>query len=155
MKRTRGRLFLCLALLTVNLLFIWGNSLLPEGTSSVFSSWVKDILARIFPGLNAGGGDRGHAMVRKLAHFSEFALLGLLLRWLFAMLLTRTFPQFGMPLLAGFLVACLDEIIQSFVPGRNPSLFDVGIDTAGVVLGIVLITLIHNQIIKSNKGVKL
>lgn len=155
MKRTRGRLFLCLALLTVNLLFIWGNSLMPGDISGAFSSWVKDILTRVFPGLNVGGGDRGHALLRKLAHFSEFALLGTLLRWLFAMLQTCIFPQLGIPLLAGFLVACVDEIIQGFVPGRNPSFLDVGIDTAGVVLGIVLITLIHNQIIKSNKGVKL
>jgi len=128
---------------------------MPKEISGALSSWVKDVLTRIFPELNAGGGDRGHAMVRKLAHFSEFALLGLLLRWLFAMLQTCIFPQLGIPLLAGFLVACVDEIIQGFVPGRNPSFLDVGIDTAGVALGVVLLTLIHKQIIKSNKGVKL
>ena len=45
----------------------------------------------------------------------------------------------GIPALAGFAVACLDETIQRFVPGRGPSFLDVGIDTLGVVMGMMLL----------------
>lgn len=34
-------------------------------------------------------------------------------------------------------IALIDEIHQGFVPGRNPSLIDVGIDMYGAALGIV------------------
>jgi VanZ family protein len=45
--------------------------------------------------------------------------------------------------LGGVLVACADEAIQGFVPGRGPGLRDVGIDVLGVTLGIVIISLIY------------
>ncbi|MBR6684262.1 MAG: VanZ family protein, partial [Firmicutes bacterium] len=53
-------------------------------------------------------------------------------------------------LLAGIAAACIDETIQIFVPGRGPGIADVGIDTLGVTLGIVFISLI--QQIKKNKS---
>ena len=50
-----------------------------------------------------------------------------------------------MPLLFCLAVACVDETIQLFVPGRAGRLTDVGIDTLGAALGIVLITLIQTM----------
>ena len=35
------------------------------------------------------------------------------------------------------LYACTDEFHQSFVPGRSPSLVDVGIDTVGTFVGLL------------------
>jgi VanZ family protein len=35
------------------------------------------------------------------------------------------------------LYAVTDEIHQSFVPGRSPRIFDVGIDTLGTLLGLL------------------
>jgi len=43
----------------------------------------------------------------------------------------------------------VDETIQYFVPGRACRITDVGIDTLGCTLGIVIITLI--QTIKNQK----
>ena len=48
MIRSDKRLRLCTALLICNLIFIWGNSLLPGEVSGALSDWVKSILARIF-----------------------------------------------------------------------------------------------------------
>ena len=39
----------------------------------------------------------------------------------------------------GLAVACIDETIQIFTPGRASSLIDVWIDTAGFALGFVVI----------------
>lgn len=138
MTQSRQRLRLCAALIAVNLVFIWGNSLLPAEISSAFSQWVKGILQMIFPGSLSGEG--GSGLVRKLAHFCEFCVLGLLLTWLFGMLCRKVLLGKGLSLLCGAAAAGIDETIQCFVPGRGPSLRDVGIDTLGILLGIFLLT---------------
>lgn len=140
MIRTANRLRLCVALLTVNLIFIWGNSLLPGSVSGAISQWLRDLIALLFPG-GLDEPDAGHGLLRKLAHFTEFCTLGMCLRWLFGMLCTRRVKYLLLSFVAGAAAACIDETIQCFVPGRGPGLKDVGIDTLGVVLGIVLISL--------------
>jgi len=134
MIRTEKRMRLCAALIAANLVFIWGNSLLPGSVSGAFSDWVKEILSLLIPGMKPGGGT---GLLRKLAHFSEFALLGGLLSWLVGMLKKNR----SLPLLWGCLAACTDETIQRFVPDRGPSLRDVGIDTCGVAAGMALLWL--------------
>lgn len=121
--------------LTVLLLcFIWGNSLLPGSVSGAISDWVKEILAMILPG-QVPGVTTGGGLLRKIAHFTEFAALGAALSWRFGMLEKRKF----WPLISGFGAACVDETIQMFVPDRGPSLFDVGIDTCGAAAGMGLL----------------
>ena len=130
---TEKRMRLCLALLLVNLTFIWGNSLLPGEVSGAFSEWVRQLLAGFFPGAEATR--EGSGLLRKIAHFSEFATLGMCLCWLISMKGKKPPLAFG----AGFLVACADETIQRFVPGRVPALRDVMIDSCGVLVGITLL----------------
>ena len=140
----KKKLWICLTLLAINVLFIWGNSLLPGTISGAISGWVRDILASILPGGSAEP-DTGHGMVRKLAHFTEFACLGGLLYWMFTML--KKTPWLALP--CGMLVAAIDETIQMFVPDRGPSVWDVAIDSSGVVLGMIL--LFVGYYIKSKK----
>ena len=142
MIRTEKRLRICTALLIVNIAFIWGNSLLPGEISGAFSDWVKEILARLFASDDMSSSSGG--LLRKLAHFSEFAMLGMLLSWLFGML--RRKPYWAAAL--GFFTACVDETIQRFVPDRGPSLVDVGIDTCGVLTGMLLLFIGHSILLK-------
>lgn len=148
MKRTKIRMVLCIALIGLLLIFIWGNSLLPGEVSGAFSNWVKDLLSRLF-GKLPGDPQTGHGLLRKLAHFMEFTCLGMSLYWLFTMLRKKWF----IPLLCGFLVACTDETIQCFIPDRGPAVKDVAIDTAGVAVGIVLLVAVCAiyQKMKNNK----
>lgn len=135
MIRTDRRLRLCLTLLVCCLVFIWGNSLLPGQVSGAFSDWVGDILEELLPGEQSppsGGGK-----LRKIAHFTEFGLLGMCLAWLMGMLQKKTAWAFVL----GTAAACVDETIQRFVPGRGPSLKDVAIDAGGVLTGVLLICL--------------
>lgn len=148
MIRTRGRMRLCLTMLILNLVFIWGNSLLPGSVSATISGWVKDLLARIFPAASENVSN-GHGLLRKLAHLTEFACLGVCLCWLMSMLGHPT----RYSLFCGFLVACLDETIQRFIPDRGPSFWDVLIDTAGVCLGMALL-LAGNAIYQKKKNNK-
>ena len=137
MIRTDKRIRLCTALLVCNLIFIWGNSLLPGEVSGAFSDWVKGILEAFF----AQGTEKptSGGLLRKLAHFTEFTALGMLLCWRFGMGGKTWKPAF----LCGAAAACIDETIQMFVPDRGPGIRDVCIDSLGVLTGIVLVLLGH------------
>ena len=121
------------------LAFIWGNSLLPGHISGAFSDWVRKILRQLLPFLFKNASDSaGGGLLRKIAHFTEFAALGACFCWLYAMLMTKQCRQILYAAASGVLAACVDETIQRFVPQRHGCLTDVGIDTAGVITGIVL-----------------
>lgn len=87
--------------------------------------------------------DEAEAVIRKMAHFSEYMLLGVLavclyLLWVEA---ARTCALFTIAQL--IVSASLDEFHQYFVPGRYASVKDVAIDTAGGAFGMLLVLLIH------------
>ena len=147
MIRTERRWRLCTALLIANLVFIWGNSLLPGEISGAFSDWVKNIVASLFPG--DGSGAPGGGLLRKLAHFTEFTALGMLLTWRMGMLDKHSVRALAL----GAGAACVDETIQRFVPDRGPSIRDVCIDTCGVITGMTLL-LIGHYLIKHKIGGK-
>jgi VanZ family protein len=82
-----------------------------------------------------------HFLIRKLAHITEYAIFGLLLYHSFEPRHPEgwnTRSAFSALVVAG-LFALTDEYHQSFVPGRTASLVDCGIDTAGALLGMVLL----------------
>ena len=138
MIRTDKRMRLCWTLIAALLTFIWGNSLLPGEVSGAFSDWVKSFLDHLIPGEPAE--DTGSGLLRKLAHFTEFAALGMSLAWLHGMLGKGRLQ----PFVWGVLAASVDETIQRFVPDRGPSVKDVCIDSAGVLTGIILLWMGHD-----------
>lgn len=134
MVRTEKRLRLCLTLIVCGVLFIWGNSLLPGHISGAISDFIWKLISF---GKEASAHRTGTGILRKLGHFTEFACLGALFAWLYSMLKRpRVFA-----LLCGFAVACVDETIQCFVPGRGPRFTDVLLDSAGAACGIALLLL--------------
>ena len=138
MIRSDRRLRLCRVLLVLTLAFIWGNSLMPGEVSGAISNWVKDLLAKFLP-LGPEEDDGGGHLIRKLAHFTEFAALGATMGWLFGMLKKGKLR----PFVCGVLAASIDETIQRFVPDRGPSVWDVLLDSCGVLTGILLLYLGH------------
>ena len=89
--------------------------------------------------------------VRKAAHMAEFALLGC---WLYVFMHTqgrRCVAGMLWALLCAVALACIDEGHQMFVSGRGPSLRDVGIDSIGAVLGIVLSVFVTDKLSKWSK----
>ena len=137
MIRKDKHLHLAATLLVLNLAVIWGNSLLPGEISGAISGFVRDLIALLLPG--DGAPDQGHGLLRKLAHFTEFTSLGIILTWIM-LLLQKPIP---LALAGGFAAACIDETIQIFVPDRGPSFTDVLLDTSGVLAGVLILTLIH------------
>ena len=133
MRDRERQIRVCRTLIVLNLCFIWGNSLLPGEISGAFSDWVKNLLDVFIPG--DGMDTDGGGLLRKLAHFTEFTTLGLLL----SMMLRLHQKKIRYALPWGVLAACVDETIQMFVPDRGPGLKDVGIDSCGVLTGMILL----------------
>ncbi len=77
-----------------------------------------------------------HIITRKLAHFTEYAILGLLAARAF-----RSSERWF--LISAVLVvvyALLDEYHQSFVPSRTASIFDSLIDMAGGISALIFVS---------------
>jgi len=77
----------------------------------------------------------------KLAHFSEYAVLGALLARALAGTLHRGWPWYWFAILAAMLAAfygLTDEFHQRFTPGRDPSLWDATADALGALTGALL-----------------
>lgn len=134
LRRDRKKLWTALIVLT--LAFIWGNSLLPPERSFALSDMVQKALSYFTPVDSPAGAAGGtwSAVVRKLAHFTEFCVLGALLRLRLRSAEERPWP----PLLAGLLAALTDETIQYFT-ARTSLVFDVWLDFAGAAAGVLLI----------------
>lgn len=84
-----------------------------------------------------------HRLVRKLAHFAEFGLLGFLSAWLVAYVnrrkkWIRAWLEWLIPIVFCLLYAISDEVHQIF-SNRGASAKDVVIDFAGAVTGILLL----------------
>ena len=144
MIRTDKRLRICICLLCMLLIFIWGNSLLPGEISQAFSDWVKTLLSGMVSG--GSGSGQGSGLLRKIAHFTEFTALGSLLCWRAGMRNKKKY----VPFLWGVAAACIDECIQIFAPGRAPRVTDVLLDSCGVLTGVLLIALGHTVFKKNN-----
>lgn len=122
-------------LLLLCLVFIWGNSLLPAEDSGAMSGRLSQILAAVF----GSWAVEAEGVFRKLAHFTEFALLGMLLGWnekLYRGRRTVLGPFLGL------LAAMTDETLQLFSDGRAGMVADVWLDFAGVLGGIGLLSLL-------------
>lgn len=75
--------------------------------------------------------------IRKLAHFSEYACMGLLVYSLWSQWMRRGRGLYLLTVGWVFLSAALDELHQRYVPGRYGSFADVLLDTCGGVCGML------------------
>lgn len=78
-------------------------------------------------------------VIRKVAHFSVYMLLGFL-----TMCTCETFKwqrvyKFDFSTMFAFVFACSDELHQRLVPGRNGEFADVCLDTVGAMLGVLIV----------------
>lgn len=76
--------------------------------------------------------------IRKIAHFSEYALMGILVYIMLYYPLKNRKQRFWTSVLWVAVSAAADELHQYFVPGRWASIKDVFLDTCGGFFGVVL-----------------
>ena len=138
-KENRGFAVLC-AFSVLWTLFIFWHSLQTADVSSAESGRILAFLRQFLPFLS-------HTFLRKMGHFTEFAVLGVLLaltlRAKGAPARVKALPTglrcWGLPLGLGLLAALCDEGIQLFVPGRSAEVRDILIDVSGVLLGAAVV----------------
>ena len=99
-------------------------------------------------------------ITRKIAHFSVYTLLGILLMACCETYKGKQIVKFDISIILAFLYACSDELHQKFVSARSCEFRDVCIDTTGAFLGIAIILLIFTIIeyvkfVKENETRKL
>jgi VanZ family protein len=126
-------------------IFIGSTDLLSAEHTSRF---IGPFLRWFAPGISEATVAAVQLVVRKCAHLTEYAIL--------AALLFRAFrqrqPRVGRALATSFLVAAayaaLDEFHQSYVASRTGSPWDVMIDCAGALAGV----LIYWRLIRNRKS---
>ena len=93
-------------------------------------------------------------IVRKSAHFIGYMILGILASGLILQYenINKKYP---LAFLICVIYAISDEIHQLFVPGRSGQVRDVLIDSAGSLLGIIIVMAFVKILIKFNKKHKI
>lgn len=114
-------------------LIIWTVIVLALGTGlgamDETSRFIGPFLKWLLPNTPADTIKFIHALIRKFAHFAEYAVL--------AFLAWNAFRYFSRPILFAFLlaaaVAIIDEFDQSFNSARTSSIYDILLDCAGAL----------------------
>jgi len=127
-------------LIVLTLVFIWSRSLktIPESRAE-----SESFLALISPFLEffVGKGNATDHLVRKLAHFCEYGLLGAEFGVLFLQCFHARLISVIVLLFSGFLSGAIDENIQYFT-GRGNQFSDVLLDFSGCIAGAIGIMLL-------------
>lgn len=129
---------LIITFIVLTVAFIWSNSCQSAAQSSKSSgavySTVQNVLDKVF---GEGKVPITHNVIRKLAHFSEFAVLGAEFCVLIIALNKESFTGYVKILPCGVFVAAVDECLQ-FISDRGPAITDVLIDFFGYLTATVL-----------------
>ncbi len=132
-------------------LFIFTQSLLPGDISSDQSGFIVNVL---YPLVNKMGlmiqVNDFSFLIRKLAHFTEYFILGLLLCILYIEIIKPN-KLWLIVIIHGAITALIDETIQLFTPNRSGEVRDVLIDITGVIIGMILTKLVI-KLIKKHKS---
>lgn len=143
-------IFIIIALCWMGVIFYFSSQ--NGNTSSGMSNKITQFIIRIFVPHFSDLTDQEQIrmitnisyIVRKLAHYSEYAILGLFLFLAVSSFTKRQNYVFIISGLVGILYAISDEFHQSFVSDRTPMVKDVIIDSIGLITMIVFLGIIWN-----------
>ena len=149
-SRRTGKVFraVAFALTAFMICFAFVHSSMSAADSTVESEGTLSVVTKVFQSLGFSLEMTDH-IIRKLAHFSEFTVIGGLLtscaysfdrfkpyRYIFAVLFT------------GLFTAVIDEFIQLFSDGRSGQITDVLLDFSGVLTGTLVMLLFYGIYIR-------
>jgi len=128
----------------MSVIFLFSTDVFSGGNTG---SLLWKVVSFIYPGATRELFDSIHFYVRKAGHFTEYAVLVLLIfrgfrsgagtRWRWGWALSS--------LLVAFLYASLDEYHQTFTRHRTASIYDSLIDTSGAATTLVLLWLFRRK----------
>lgn len=139
------RVLSLLALLSWMAVIFWFSAQTAETSSAMSGGLIEQVAEAITPGFSAlpqeeqtAVVDQWQTVVRKGAHMTEYAVLGILAWIAMSGWIDRRRLRAAVSAGIGLLYAASDEFHQKFVAGRGPGVLDVGIDFAGVCIGLAL-----------------
>lgn len=140
MKNKRN---LIIVIIWMLLIFIMSSFDATESTNQ--SNFIVNIITDIFKIENI---ELLSFIIRKLAHFTEYLILG----FLTINMLNKNdiSKKYLISIIICIIYATSDEIHQIFVPGRACQIRDVLIDSIGSITGVYLYKLINTKILKNN-----
>lgn len=143
-KERRCSVFIILFLIIFQCAVISGFSAQAADSSSKLSENTGRVLFKLFSFLFGSYNEEKfkifHIVLRKVAHFYNFALVGALVFCL-CRIIEKDEKSTFLILFSGVLAAACDEFHQYFVPGRSAQVSDVLIDFSGVLFGALVIYL--------------
>lgn len=152
--KNRIRFIVSICLLIITIIFIWSNSAESGVKSSEKSSRIVDFIKPTLDRNDNIPYEQFEIIIRKGAHFLEFAVLGaeLSISYIFGALLKnkKHNNKAIIMIIPAFFIAFADELIQLTSDGRACRFSDIIIDTSGALLGILIILLISELLIKNN-----
>lgn len=138
-----NKLSIVLVLIWASLIFIMSS--FDATDSSNQSNFIVNIISNI---LNIENARLLSLIIRKLAHFTEYLILG----FLTINMLNKNdiSKKYLISILICIIYATSDEIHQIFVPGRACQIRDILINSIGSITGVYLDKLINTKILKNN-----
>ena len=131
-KKIIAWILVCIWLLVI---FLFSSQ--TGSSSSELSNGIVTFLKDLFP--FSFNQEFFSLLIRKLAHFSEYFVLGILVCNLVKQYQNLGKKEYLWIFIFCFLYACSDEFHQMFVGGRSPQILDILIDSLGSLTGIFLI----------------
>lgn len=117
------------------------NAVESTARSTPLTDWVNGILSGLSIPFRVT-----ENLIRKLAHFTEYATLGTLLSVTYYLYQLKIKTALVSTLLTGAAIAVIDEIIQLFPVGRSCQISDMLLDCCGVAFAAVIVMLIIRAI---------
>ena len=126
--------------------FIFGNSLMDAVDSNSESRFLTAFVQYILNwlGFHVPIAELHH-IIRKCAHFTEFALESFFVAKTLSAFKVRRQTWLAYALLIGLLTAVIDENIQLYSIGRSGQVTDVLLDFSGTIVGVVMAMLTHSN----------
>ena len=160
-KKTFRIIMTVIILLTVAI--IWGHSFMTPEMSTEESSFVKEIVEAVVQSVSHNEAFViPEVVIRKSAHFIEYAILGLELAILITInksipaddkkrsLIKRILSIYPTAFILSLFIGAVDETIQYFT-GRYSSIWDVLLDLSGASFSIGIFLLVRSLIRKKRK----
>lgn len=134
----KKQLSIILVLIWMIIIFIMSSFNAEDSANQ--SNFIVNIIANI---LNINNIELLNLIIRKLAHFTEYLILGVLVINMFTK--NNAKKYYLLSILLCLIYATSDEIHQIFAPGRACQIKDILIDSIGSITGIYLYKLISKR----------
>ena len=118
------------------MIFIFIMSSFNASESSAQSNIIVNFISNIF---NINNIELISLIIRKLAHFTEYFILGILTY----NLIKKYRKKYYIAIIICIIYAISDEIHQIFIPGRSCQITDILIDSIGAITAIYICKLKH------------